>query len=163
MVCMSIRQVPELLGQTEAVLHMFWRYKIFCHFNAAVQIMDLKIPYQMTDTSRLSESYKTHPPPLYVRFFHIYLSETGTEVYLISHRIASNSKTRTKYTTSQMLPTLPHTLVFPKANSLLSSILSWNSVPLAEVSLHRNVFPPFTLLFFFLTGKLFISFRYLFI
>lgn len=41
MVCMSIRQVPELLGQTEAVLHMFRRYKIFCHFNAAVQIMDL--------------------------------------------------------------------------------------------------------------------------
>lgn len=42
MVCVSIRQMPELLGQTEAVFHVFGRYKIFCHFNAAVQIMDLK-------------------------------------------------------------------------------------------------------------------------
>lgn len=70
---MSIRQVPELLGQTEAVLHMFRRYKIFCHFNAAVQIMDLKThikwliyqdnePYKTKQTKHQNEN-KQNPKP----------------------------------------------------------------------------------------------------
>lgn len=87
-------------------------------------------------------------PHQHVRFFHIYFSETGTEAYLISCRIVSNSKTRTKYMTSHMFPVLPQTLVFPKASSLLFSTLFWNNVPLAEVSLHRHVFPAFIPFFF---------------
>lgn len=85
MVRVSIRQVPELLGQTETVLHVLRRYKIFCHFNAAVQVMDLKPPYRRTDGSGLNEPHKTPKMPSpHVRFFPIYLSETGMEAYLIS-------------------------------------------------------------------------------
>lgn len=41
MVCVSVRQMPEFLGQSETVLYMFWRYKVFCYFYATVQIVYL--------------------------------------------------------------------------------------------------------------------------
>lgn len=137
---MSIRQVPELLGQTEAVLHMFRRYKIFCHFNAAVQIMDLKThikwliyqdnePYKTNKTPKRKQTKPQTPKetttkitknqtpkkpqyPLIYLDCHIYSSETETD------RIVSNSKTRTKYLRSNRFPILPQTLAFPKASSL---------------------------------------------
>ena len=38
----SGRKMPELLGQSKAVLHVFWGYKVLCHFYTAVQIVDLQ-------------------------------------------------------------------------------------------------------------------------
>lgn len=42
MVCMSGGQVSELLGQSETVPHMLRRHKVFCHFDTAVQVVDLR-------------------------------------------------------------------------------------------------------------------------
>lgn len=120
---MSIRQMPELLGQTEAVLHVFGRYKIFCHFNAAVQIMDLKIrirwliykdnePYKTKQNPNTQKKQQQKPNPPIFRLCYIYSSKPETD------RVVSNSKKRTKYMTSNQFPVLSFILVFPKASSL---------------------------------------------
>lgn len=41
MVCVSVREMPELLSQAETVLYMFWRHKVFCDFDATVQVVNL--------------------------------------------------------------------------------------------------------------------------
>ena len=40
-VCVPLCQVPELLGQMEAMRNVFWGNKILGHFDAVVQVSDL--------------------------------------------------------------------------------------------------------------------------
>lgn len=41
MVCVGGGQMPELLGQSETVSHMFRRYKVLSHLDAAVEVVHL--------------------------------------------------------------------------------------------------------------------------
>lgn len=133
---MSIRQMPELLGETEAVLHVFGRYKIFCHFNAAVQIMDLKthikwLIYQDNEPHKTkpqnpketTTNTKNQPPKNANTLPAIYLGSATLTHQKQKLRVASNSKTRTTYKTSNRFPVFPYTLAFPKARSLTLWIL----------------------------------------
>lgn len=144
----SIRQVPELLGQTETVLHVLRRYKIFCHFNAAVQVMDLKPPYRRTDGSGLNDSHKTPKVPS------PHMSGSSPFTYqkqewkpIWSHRVVSNSKTRTKYKTSHGSLSLPCTSVLKPAlycSPHVSECCSLGS------SVMTQMFPTIRPIFFFL-------------
>lgn len=41
MIGVSVGEMPEFLSQAETVLHVLWRYKIFCDLYATVQIVNL--------------------------------------------------------------------------------------------------------------------------
>lgn len=42
MIGVSLWQIAEFLSKPEAVFNMLWRNKIFSHFDAAIQVMNLK-------------------------------------------------------------------------------------------------------------------------
>lgn len=41
MICVGVRQQPELLGETEAVVQVFWGHKVLGDLDTAVEVLDL--------------------------------------------------------------------------------------------------------------------------
>lgn len=78
MIGVSVGEMPEFLSQAETVLHVLWRYKIFCDLYATVQIVNLVRGSSRDEDSVTQELH--NGPALHTILFKESLSEDLVQI-----------------------------------------------------------------------------------